>query len=552
MTVAVRSAGGPFRRVRTTVGALDRWDAAALLGAAVLVMLVFFTFRQYGISNDEEVQNVYGKRLLSFYLSGFADNSAFTYKNLYLYGGLFDMAAVALEAVLPFDPYDTRHLLSGLIGVLGIAGVWLLARRLATPRAAVLAGLLLALTGPWYGGMFNHTKDVPFAAGMVWALYFLCRIIEELPRPQPGRVLVFGVAVGLSLGLRVGGVFSGFYAFLAVLAWSLFVGPQASWRARLAQGALAMRRLIPAAVVAYALMAAFWPWSVFDPLNPIRALSEFSAFQYDVRTIFAGTVYKMYEVPRSYVPVYLAIKLPLAMLVGASAFAWLGIRTGRGCAACRLGLSLTAFAVVFPIAVFVLTDMPAYNGLRHLLFVVPPLAVLAGIGLDNLLVRVRSRRLLAGAVTGALTLHLGSVEVTLALMHPHQYVYYNELVGGLRGASRGFELDYWVNILPEAVEDLTRQLAVEAAANHEQQRTYTVAVCGDHLSFEAIAPPYLTWTADWLAADFFIAPTHMACDRALKGNPIHTVERLGVVLGVVKDRRHLKGADRELVPEHAR
>ena len=409
MTVAVRSAGGPFRRVRTTVGALDRWDAAALLGAAVLVMLVFFTFRQYGISNDEEVQNVYGKRLLSFYLSGFADDLAFTYKNLYLYGGLFDMAAVALEAVLPFDPYDTRHLLSGLIGVLGIAGVWLLARRLATPRAAVLAGLLLALTGPWYGGMFNHTKDVPFAAGMVWALYFLCRIIEELPRPQPGRVLVFGVAVGLSLGLRVGGVFSGFYAFLAVLAWSLFVGPQASWRARLAQGALAMRRLIPAAVVAYALMAAFWPWSVFDPLNPIRALSEFSAFQYDVRTIFAGTVYKMYEVPRSYVPVYLAIKLPLAMLVGASAFAWLGIRTGRGCAACRLGLSLTAFAVVFPIAVFVLTDMPAYNGLRHLLFVVPPLAVLAGIGLDNLLVRVRSRRLLAGAVTGALTLHLGSV-----------------------------------------------------------------------------------------------------------------------------------------------
>jgi hypothetical protein len=512
--------------------------------------LVLLTFRQYGISNDEEVQHVYGEKLVSFYLSGFADDSAFTYKNLYLYGGVFDMAAVALGAVLPLDPYDVRHLFSGLVGVLGIAGVWLLTRWLATPRAAALAGLLLALTGSWYGGMFNHTKDVPFATGMVWALYFLCRITNELPRPPLRRVLLFGVAVGLSLGLRVGGLFTGFYAFLAVLAWSLSIGPQTSWWTRLRQGGLAIAYLIPGAVVAYALMAAFWPWSVFDPLNPIRAFGEFSAFRYDVKTIFAGVVYEMYDVPRSYVPVYIAIKLPLAFLVGVGVFAWLCFRNDRARVGRRLGLHLTAFAAVFPLVVFILTDMPAYTGLRHFLFLVPPLAVLAGIGLDILIARVRSGWVLA-ALTGALALHLGTVGITLALMHPHQYVYYNELVGGVDGAAAGFELDYWVNILPESVDALAGRLAIEAAADPGQP-TYTVAVCGDRLSFKAIAPPRLTWTADWLAADFFIAPTHMSCDQALKGTTIHTVERLDVVLGVVKDRRHLKGSDREVVPEHAR
>jgi hypothetical protein len=44
----------------------------------------------------------------------------------------------------------------------------------------------------------------------------------------------------------------------------------------------------------------------------------------------------------------------------------------------------------------------------------------------------------------------------------------------------------------------------------------------------------------------------MGCDRALKGTTIHTIERMGAVLGVVKDRRHLEGADREVVPEKAR
>ena len=66
-------------------------DLLAVAMAAALAVLVLATFRDYGISNDEEVQHVYGQKLLDFYLSGFADRSAFEYRNLYLYGGFFDM-----------------------------------------------------------------------------------------------------------------------------------------------------------------------------------------------------------------------------------------------------------------------------------------------------------------------------------------------------------------------------------------------------------------------------------------------------------------------------
>ena len=34
--------------------------------------------------------------------------------------------------------------------------------------------------------MFNNPKDIPFAVGMVWALYYLVRLVPELPRPRRG------------------------------------------------------------------------------------------------------------------------------------------------------------------------------------------------------------------------------------------------------------------------------------------------------------------------------------------------------------------------------
>jgi hypothetical protein len=120
-------------------------------------------------------------------------------------------------------------------------------------------------------------------------------------------------------------------------------------------------------------------------------------------------------------------------------------------------------------------------------------------------------------------------------MHPYEYVFYNELVGGLKGASRRYATDYWVNITPEAVRDLEDY--VRRGSRDAPSIPYTVAVCGERLPFEDRPHPDLQWTPDWPKADFFIAPTHMNCDRVLAGQVVATIERLGVPIGYVKDRR---------------
>ena len=62
---------------------------------AALVVIALATFKDYAISNDEGVQHHYGELIIAYYKSGFTDQSLFNFQNLYLYGGLFDVVAIA-------------------------------------------------------------------------------------------------------------------------------------------------------------------------------------------------------------------------------------------------------------------------------------------------------------------------------------------------------------------------------------------------------------------------------------------------------------------------
>jgi hypothetical protein len=176
--------------------------------------------------------------------------------------------------------------------------------------------------------------------------------------------------------------------------------------------------------------------------------------------------------------------------------------------------------------------------------VFPPLAILAGIGLSTavgLLTRVH--RAVAAVALLAIAASYAWTAQKLVALHPHEYLYYNRLVGGLEGASRRFVTDYWVNIMPEAVEELHEYLdRTEPPSAKAAAPIYRVAVCGERVSFEEYARPNLHWVkmSEWRFADFYIAPAHMNCDRILAGKTIARIERMGVTIGVVKDRRRVR------------
>ena len=552
----------PVWRLRLGTWAMG-WDDVARAGLVAAVLLVILSFRSYGLIWDEEWQAIYGHKILAWYTSFFSDDSSFTYLNLHFYGGAFDLVAALVNRVSPLGEYETRHLMGGLVGVLGLAGAWRLGQRMGGPRAGALAAALLLLIPGFWGHAFFNPKDVPFAVAMVWTLVWAVRLVDQLPRPRPATVLAFGAVLGLALGTRIGGVLMLVYlapvlgAYLALELWQRGLSGAAR-----AAGAMALA-LLPALMLAYVVMVVVWPWALQAPLNPWRAFTTFAHFTWPGEVLAFGRHLSSQNLPWWYLPGQLLVQLPEVVLAGlalAGCFGLVGGLAGglmgglsggrarpspmaglpdrlRG----RLPLVLVALAALFPIAYFIAFKPAIYHGYRHFIFVVPPLAVLAALGLDRTLVLLGRHGRRAGVLAaGVLLSAMGWQAVQAARLFPNEYIYYNSLVGGVQGAEGRFNLDYWGNALHEGADLLNARIGARRRADGKPWR---VLVCGYPLSAAYYLGPNFATSNDSADADFYLAFTEGRCDRAIPGTVIGRVARAGVTLAVLKDRRNLLQPD---------
>jgi hypothetical protein len=335
-------------------------------------------------------------------------------------------------------------------------------------------------------------------------------------REQPGAlhqlalIAPAGIILGFTSSIRILG------PFLA-----LMVAAYALYRLR--------RRAIPILLV-YSFVAFFtmyltWPYLWPDPLgHMIESAIVMSRYPWQGTVLFAGQRYLSTNLPASYVPVLLAIQI--------TETAWLAILAGIVIAVVRAlkhdfpARSLVLLALVWcllPLLGFVLTRSPLYDNFRQVLFILPPLFMLAGLAFEA--IRRRGLRLAVIALAVLPGIIAG------ALLHPYEYIYYNRLVGGVPGAFRQYELDYWGTSYREAAG----YLASVAPANA------TIWVEGPTHLLQLYARPdlkiYSTYESERLDRyDYVVALTRFDLD--LKSYPdapvVHVIQRDGAALTVIK------------------
>jgi len=375
---------------------------------------------------------------------------------------------------------------------------------------------------------------------MAILLLGLVRCFEDYPRVSIATATLAGAGFGLSIGSRIMGAFAAIDA-LAALALMFSLEYRAlgirQAGARLGHFLLA---LLPAIVLAYALMAFIWPWSVAAPLNPLRAVEYFSRFfEKPWQELFDGRVISVPDMPRSYLPTLFALKLPVIFLV-----LGLGGAVGALVAACRRTVAfnrravllLVALAALLPLAVTVALRPAMYNGIRHFVFVLPPFAVLGGLA-GMFLVEIAARRFRFAPIAAAVVLLAGTA-VPVAHMirlHPFEYTYFNDFSGGVTATRGRYMLDYWGLSFKQASQALLASLA-ERHESKPHDRRWKIAVCGPHRSPQVELGPDFETTWDPSGADFAMMLGEFYCAK-LDAPLLVEIVRDGVTYARVYDIR---------------
>jgi hypothetical protein len=504
--------------------------------------IVALTFRDYGLGWDDYTHAQYGDLLLRLYGSGFADRRALSFVNLYAYGGGFDMVAALLAKLLPLDLFETRRLAGGLVGLAGLAATWRLGRRAGGPLAGLIALALIATCPLYYGHMYMNPKDAPFAAAMALCMLGLVRALEEYPGPKVATGALVGAGLGLAIGTRILGGFAVLYAIVALVAILAIDARRLGARPAATRVGGFLLRLLPWLVLAYAVMALVWPWSVAHPLNPLEALRYFSHFfEQPWRELFQGSLVLVPDMPRRYVAQLFALTLPeimLALGLAGAAIAFIAAFDRRDSPQRRAVVLMLALAATLPIALTVALRPAMYNGIRHFVFVAPAIAVVGGLAGARLIERLAAwRPAAAAAAVAVLAVGCALPTIEMAKLHPYEYTYFNRIEGGVRGADGRYMLDYWGLSLKQASEALLAKLSAGELAPLGEP-PWRVAVCGPHPpATVALGPRFdVSWNPH--GADFAMTLGEYYCAK-LAAPVLVEIARDGVVYARVYDLRGL-------------
>lgn len=515
-------------------------DDLAMLVLAVVAVVAGLTFRDYGLGWDDYTHAEYADLLLRMFGSGFKDNAALSFANLYMYGGGFDMVAALLHKIIPLELFETRRLVGAIVGVIGLAVTWRLGRRIGGPLAGLAALLLLALCPIFYGHMFMNPKDAPFAVAMIILMLGLVRLAEEYPQPSPRTILIVGLGAGLALGCRVLGGLALVYAMLGFIPLFLEELRSQGLRESARRFAHVVYVLLPGLAFGYLLMGLLWPWSIMEPGNPFQALTYFSHFfEKPWKEMFDGAIVSVPDMPWSYLPTLFALQLPEVMLVlmaGAVFGTFAMLARDKVPARRKTIMLMLTLAATLPLAIAMVKRPALYNGIRHFVFVIPPMAALGGVAFARAMERLRANhRTWQPVVLATFCFGLALPLAEMIRLHPYQYTHFNHIAGTVRGADSRFMLDYWGLALKQASDGLREQI-VERQEVPPANRKWKVAVCGPQRPAQVALGPDFTIGWDSNAADFAMTLSEFYC-KGLTAPVMVEIKRDDVVFARVYDIR---------------
>lgn len=531
------------------------WKQAFIVLSLLIVVLMPYLSKDYGMTGDEWLQKEYGEDIWNYFKKGDQqalnyDARSLQYQKQELYGGWFDYTTTVLHHWFPsVEILTLRHFCNSIYGALMMIFTGLLAWKLSKKWSVGVIALLFTVFSPRiFGESMNNPKDIPFAAGFIIGIYFFVALLEDMPSKLWRNAIGLAIGFGIAFGVRsAGGILQLVYFVVIFLLYFLL---NKSFKERLKQTALKRIAIVVgvALIVGYIIGLSCWPWGLQSPIdNPIESLKGMTNRETNIRVLFEGKYTWAHSLPWYYEFKWILISNPVIILVGIALFVLFIIQARK-----KYELQvpmLILFGALFPIVYMIYKHSTVYDSWRHVFFVYPFWAIAGAYGWDLLGNYIKDKRY--NWVRVAIpVLGLSPAIIWTVRSHPFQSVYFNELVGGAKNAYGYYDLDYYQNSGKAAadwIKNNTKPIPGKKIIVKSNMSAYglyfakdTSWIMGDYGRYTE--RHHLVWDY-YVAYPRYIPAELMQENKWLLQNTVHAVQIEGVPLCVVVKRQNTTGID---------
>ena len=308
----------------------------------------------------------------------------------------------------------------------------------------------------YYVSVARSAAIFSFGPALIFGIILMAPLLRNIqPSGLLGSTLAAGLTLGLATSIRpvgpLAGVLVSLVAMLKAKRGSIL--PLACY-------------WLAASVAAYAT----WPYLWGAPFRRyFKTISEIGDIGIRTPILFDGIVRSGADLPRYFMPYLFGAQLTIpALALGIAGLVLASLQIIRRSEGWHEKFIVVLWMLI-PLITAVATAEYFYDNGRHYLFLLPPLFIFAGLAIGALLRIVKSKAIAALAI--AILLLPGVISIIR--LHPYEYVYYNQLVGGVSKAYRNYELDYWVTSYREAIE-LVNEIAPPGARVYIEDWGYLV------------------------------------------------------------------------------
>ena len=487
------------------------------------LILTNLTFKDFGETFDES--GVYTRGIvLNHYLihddfMGFLHKSA-PDDGAVIYDHFYSLVLYGLNPNADLDDYHWLNMVFGLLAF--IALYELLLSQNQKPLLSLLGPLFLFLIPRFLGDIPANPKDMPFAVFYLLtlsAIYFF----HQKPKTHPYvKILVLGLLFGFTQSSRLLGLtlYPVYLLFDLHFFYHSSTHILSKWKKHLLELAATLTLVF---IISNFFMVLTWPYLGANYFNHFEELLGIAKnFYWNNNDLFMGQEIPSTHLPWTYLPVWFLITTPLFILFFlASSFIFIKNKMANP-------LYILMGAAVTVNVAFVLILKPVlYDGLRHFLFLLPILAAIAALSACEWL-QQNQRGLLFKIILGLCLFNGLTVVYQMTCLHPYEYIYFNELTGGLRGSQGKFDNDYWGASFKEAVDWM------EKNETTDPKKIYKITGSGNSYQIFYYFTPNMKWVDNLKDADYYISYTRDNKQNAVDPSKvIHVVEREGVPLNYI-------------------